>query len=434
MTGGVGDPLVQNLFQGVKTPVPVGAPPLTPNSGGRPDRPGQAGPDRQRPARRRVRDLALRRRRHPRRRVRRPLRHQGQRRELDRRPAPERAARLRHGGPGPRPEQQHRPGQLQHHRRAGELRLRPGRRPDQPEHHLHRRQRRLRADDHDPGRHHPALRPVLALRLERDARRPDPQEHHQPGHDQGPEQPHPRGPRSRSPTPSPTSTATRSTSSTTTRRSSSPTRATSPTTARAPGGRRSPGSSTGPTSTRSCRSVDPTTGKTRLLVGYDQGIATGVDNNGTLLTSIGSQPLATGVANGNLQITQFYNGAAQPSALAAAGRRRPVLRRGPGRRVPDLRPERPDQRQHRLVRPDRRRDRRRHRRDRLGDGVPVQSGPAATRSARTSSSRSTASAGPSACSSRPACRRAPACPGRPTRSGRTARRSTSPSTRSTTRR
>ena len=34
MTGGVGDPLVQNLYQGVKTPVPVGAPPLTPASGG----------------------------------------------------------------------------------------------------------------------------------------------------------------------------------------------------------------------------------------------------------------------------------------------------------------------------------------------------------------------------------------------------------------
>ena len=64
--------------------------------------------------------------------------------------------------------------------------------------------------------------------------------------------------------------------------------------------------------------VDPTTGLTRLLVGYDQGVATGVDDNGTLLTSIGSQTIPTGVRNGNIQITQFYNGAAQPSALAAA--------------------------------------------------------------------------------------------------------------------
>jgi subtilisin-like proprotein convertase family protein len=63
--------------------------------------------------------------------------------------------------------------------------------------------------------------------------------------------------------------------------------------------------------------VDPATGKTRLLVGYDQGIATGIDNNGTLLSSIGNQSLASGVRNGNIQITQFYNGAAQPSALAA---------------------------------------------------------------------------------------------------------------------
>ena len=63
--------------------------------------------------------------------------------------------------------------------------------------------------------------------------------------------------------------------------------------------------------------VDPTTGKARLLVGYDQGVATGVDDNGALLSSIGNQSLASGVRNGNIQITQLYNGAAQPSALAA---------------------------------------------------------------------------------------------------------------------
>ena len=62
---------------------------------------------------------------------------------------------------------------------------------------------------------------------------------------------------------------------------------------------------------------DPVTGLSRLLVGYDQGIATAVDDDGTALGSIGTTALADGVANGNLQITQFYNGAAQPSALAA---------------------------------------------------------------------------------------------------------------------
>src|SRR5262249_30802123 len=73
---------------------------------------------------------------------------------------------------------------------------------------------------------------------------------------------------------------------------------------------------------------DPLTGKSRLVFGDDQGIFSGIDRgDGTLLRSIGGVaegaatpngvPLATGTRNGNLQITQFYYGAAQPSILAA---------------------------------------------------------------------------------------------------------------------
>lgn len=63
---------------------------------------------------------------------------------------------------------------------------------------------------------------------------------------------------------------------------------------------------------------DPVTGKTRLIVGLDQGVFTGIDRgDGTVISSVGTETLATGARNGNLQINQFYNGASQPSALAA---------------------------------------------------------------------------------------------------------------------
>lgn len=63
---------------------------------------------------------------------------------------------------------------------------------------------------------------------------------------------------------------------------------------------------------------DPVSGKTRLIVGLDQGVFSGVDDGtGLNLTSIGTQTVQSGSRNGNLQITQFYNGAAQPSNLAA---------------------------------------------------------------------------------------------------------------------
>ncbi len=74
--------------------------------------------------------------------------------------------------------------------------------------------------------------------------------------------------------------------------------------------------------------VDPLTGLPRLIVGNDQGIWTALDNNGTFETQVGqsssgvqigspSDQLANVDRNGNLQITQFYYGAVQPSTAAA---------------------------------------------------------------------------------------------------------------------
>ena len=64
--------------------------------------------------------------------------------------------------------------------------------------------------------------------------------------------------------------------------------------------------------------IDPTTGLPRLIVGNDQGVYSILDNNGTFETQVGSSDQLAGVdRNGNLQITQFYYGAAQPSSAAA---------------------------------------------------------------------------------------------------------------------
>ena len=64
--------------------------------------------------------------------------------------------------------------------------------------------------------------------------------------------------------------------------------------------------------------TDPITGDTRLIFGDDQGIWTGTDSgNGVGLSAIGGSIGAGGSRNGNLQITQFYDGATQPSTLAA---------------------------------------------------------------------------------------------------------------------
>jgi subtilisin-like proprotein convertase family protein len=64
--------------------------------------------------------------------------------------------------------------------------------------------------------------------------------------------------------------------------------------------------------------VDPTTGLSRLIFGNDQGIWSVLDNNGTLEFQLGaSDSMPVTSRNGNLQITQFYYGAAQPSNAAA---------------------------------------------------------------------------------------------------------------------
>ena len=74
----------------------------------------------------------------------------------------------------------------------------------------------------------------------------------------------------------------------------------------------------GPDYHRMVTMIDPTTGLPRIIFGNDQGIWTALDNNGAFETQVGSSdPLAGIERNGNLQITQFYYGAAQPSNAAA---------------------------------------------------------------------------------------------------------------------
>ncbi len=64
--------------------------------------------------------------------------------------------------------------------------------------------------------------------------------------------------------------------------------------------------------------VDPLTGMARLIFGDDQGVFTGVARpDGTLEQDLGTQQVVTGDRNGDLQITEFYYGASQPSQLAA---------------------------------------------------------------------------------------------------------------------
>jgi len=63
--------------------------------------------------------------------------------------------------------------------------------------------------------------------------------------------------------------------------------------------------------------VDPLTGHARIIIGDDQGVYTAVDNNGTFDAGIGNAQSPAASRNGNLQITQFYYGASQPSSLAA---------------------------------------------------------------------------------------------------------------------
>ncbi|WP_168189494.1 Ig-like domain-containing protein [Paludisphaera borealis] len=66
--------------------------------------------------------------------------------------------------------------------------------------------------------------------------------------------------------------------------------------------------------------VDPVTGLPRLIFGTGQGIWSVLDDNGVQLvgSSVGTQPTPGASRNGNLQITQFYYGSAQPTNTAVA--------------------------------------------------------------------------------------------------------------------
>jgi hypothetical protein len=104
--------------------------------------------------------------------------------------------------------------------------------------------------------------------------------------------------------------------------------------------------------------VDPTTGLPRLIFGNDQGVWSVLDNNGqfqiapgvtvapttgeTSAGEIGGTTLVAGMnRNGNLQITQFYYGAAQPSNLGGPDRDGPPLWQCPGQRRPRVRSQCP---------------------------------------------------------------------------------------------
>jgi large repetitive protein len=61
--------------------------------------------------------------------------------------------------------------------------------------------------------------------------------------------------------------------------------------------------------------IDPLTGRSRLIFGDDEGVFTGVVlPDGSLDMGIGNAPAPTYSRNGNLQIAQFFYGAAQPSS------------------------------------------------------------------------------------------------------------------------
>ena len=64
--------------------------------------------------------------------------------------------------------------------------------------------------------------------------------------------------------------------------------------------------------------IDPATGLPRLIFGNSQGIWSVLDNKGKVQSTIGSStPLPNVNRNGNIQLTQFYYGAVQPSNAAA---------------------------------------------------------------------------------------------------------------------
>ena len=66
--------------------------------------------------------------------------------------------------------------------------------------------------------------------------------------------------------------------------------------------------------------IDPTTGLPRIVFGNDQGVWSVIDDHGVQLAGqgVGTQPTPSMDRNGNLQITQFYYGAVQPSNTGVA--------------------------------------------------------------------------------------------------------------------
>jgi subtilisin-like proprotein convertase family protein len=71
--------------------------------------------------------------------------------------------------------------------------------------------------------------------------------------------------------------------------------------------------------------VDPVTGHARLIIGDDQGVHTAVDDDGAFVTAVGTRAVPFGARSGNLQVTQFYYGAAQPSSHLLNGQIRALL-------------------------------------------------------------------------------------------------------------
>jgi subtilisin-like proprotein convertase family protein len=63
--------------------------------------------------------------------------------------------------------------------------------------------------------------------------------------------------------------------------------------------------------------IDPSTGHGRIIVGTDQGVFTGVDDNGTFFRGGGASTPTQGNRNGNLGNVEFFQGAAQPGEAAA---------------------------------------------------------------------------------------------------------------------
>ena len=118
--------------------------------------------------------------------------------------------------------------------------------------------------------------------------------------------------------------------------------------------------------------VDPTTGLPRLIFGNDQGIWSVLDNSGTFETQIGaSDSLPGNSRNGNLQITQFYYGAAQPSNAAALIAGSLFYGSAQDNGGPQLSRRHHQQRRHRMERARRRRRRRGHQPARQRHNLPI---------------------------------------------------------------